>query len=116
MSLLLDSSHFLLPVPLTPYFPPRSQRATRVYLQDLKIDLAGLQERLRAAQGLKGELDTTTENYNGIRKEIENIDARNKELSESLEKLRAVADEVCFFLLLFAITQADEVQYVCWNI
>ncbi|CAM9909179.1 unnamed protein product, partial [Hapterophycus canaliculatus] len=63
-------------------------------LRDLKIDLAGLQERLRAAQTLKGELDTSRENYNAIRKEVESIDARNKELSESLEKLRAVAEEV----------------------
>eukprot|EP00903_Cladosiphon_okamuranus_P009090 g8688.t2 len=63
-------------------------------VKDLKVDLAGLQERLRAAKGLQEEVDASTESYNAIRKEIEAIDARNKELSEALEKLHAVADEV----------------------
>ncbi|CAN0237896.1 unnamed protein product, partial [Ectocarpus fasciculatus] len=61
---------------------------------ELKVDLAALQERLRAANDLKEEMDASTETYNTIRKEIEAIDARTAELSESLEKLRAVADEV----------------------
>ncbi|CAM9113656.1 unnamed protein product [Pylaiella littoralis] len=61
---------------------------------DLKIDLAGLQERLRAAEGLKGEKEASTEVYTSIRNDIEAIDARNEELSETLEKLQAVAEEV----------------------
>eukprot|EP00752_Nemacystus_decipiens_P005268 g4778.t1 len=63
-------------------------------VKDLKVDLAGLQERLRAAKGLQEEMEASTETYNTIRKEIEAIDARNKELSGALEKLQAVADEV----------------------
>ncbi|CAN0588957.1 unnamed protein product, partial [Ectocarpus sp. 12 AP-2014] len=39
-------------------------------------------------------MDASTETYSNLRKEIEAIDARTAELSESLEKLRAVADEV----------------------
>ena len=76
------------PPPLTgiSLSPPR--------LQDLKVDLAGLQERLRAAKGLTEEMEASTETYKRIRKEIEDIDARNKELTESLEKLHAVEDAV----------------------
>lgn len=62
--------------------------------QDLKIDLAALQERLRAAQALKEELETSQENYGIIRKEIEEIDNRNRELTEALGKLRAVSERV----------------------
>ncbi|CAM9768887.1 unnamed protein product, partial [Ectocarpus sp. 6 AP-2014] len=61
---------------------------------ELKVDLAALQERLRAANDLKEEMDASTETYSTLRKEIEAIDVRTAELSESLEKLRAVADEV----------------------
>ena len=63
-------------------------------LQNLKIDLAGLQERLRAAEDLQGELEASREMYGGLREEIEAIDARTKELSESLTELHAVADQV----------------------
>lgn len=54
-------------------------------------------------------MDASRETYDGIRKEIEAIDARTKELSEALEKLHAVADEVhicehlrlcCYVLIL----------------
>lgn len=70
-------------------------------LQELKVDLAALQERLRAANDLKEEMDASTETYNTLRKDIEAIDARTAELSESLEKLRAVADEVCSFVFVY---------------
>ncbi|CAB1120817.1 unnamed protein product [Ectocarpus sp. CCAP 1310/34] len=63
-------------------------------VKELKVDLAALQERLRAANDLKEEMDASTETYSNLRKEIEAIDERTAELSESLEKLRAVADEV----------------------
>ena len=39
-------------------------------------------------------MEASTETYNGIRKEIEAIDARTKELSDALEELHAVAAEV----------------------
>lgn len=80
------------------YFPcdRRLPRLASV-LQELKVDLAALQERLRAANDLKEEMDASTETYSNLRMEIEAIDARTAELSESLEKLRAVADEVCMF-------------------
>lgn len=73
-------------------------------MQDLKVDLAGLQERLRAAKGLTEEMEASTESYKRIRKEIEDIDARNKELAESLEKLHAVEDAVMPGALSFCLS------------
>ncbi|CAN0420285.1 unnamed protein product, partial [Laminaria digitata] len=72
----------------------KTKQEYAVAVKDLKIDLAGLQERLRAAEGLQGELEASRETYGGLRAEIEAIDARTKELSESLADLHAVADQV----------------------
>ncbi|CAN0505415.1 unnamed protein product, partial [Ectocarpus sp. 12 AP-2014] len=40
-------------------------------VKELKVDLAALQERLRAANDLKEEMDASTETYSNLRKEIE---------------------------------------------
>ncbi|CAM9695145.1 unnamed protein product [Ascophyllum nodosum] len=63
-------------------------------VKDLKIDLAGLQERLRAAETLRDELEESQENYDKIRKEIERIDARTSELTETLTGLQATAEKI----------------------
>ena len=98
------SASFLPPASYSPAFSPLPLSV--LFPQDLKVDLAGLQERLRAAKGLQEEMEASTETYNTIRKEIETIDARNKELSEALEKLHAVADEVCTSVALVPLLEA----------
>lgn len=50
---------------------------------------------MRAAEELKGELEASQEDYQSFRKEMGAIDERTRELTESLEKLKAVAEQVC---------------------
>lgn len=58
------------------------------------MDLAGLHERLRAAEGLKAELEESKEHYGRLRKEVEDVDARTAELKDNLGKLREVVEQV----------------------
>ena len=100
------SSEFLFPGPLLLFTPT-------FFVQDLKIDLAGLQERLRAAEGLQGELEASRETYGGLREEIEAIDARTKELSETLAELHAVADQVPRVLQVHCVAWYDSFACYC---
>lgn len=58
------------------------------------MELAGLHERLRAAEGLKSELEEAKAQYDKIRSQVEEIDGRNKELNDTLAELKKEAEQV----------------------